>query len=62
MNLRTMVIMMMMMMMMTTTIILLVFLIMIVIVITIIHLNSEFIFVLNQQPNDHFSQQKYKRE
>ena len=33
----------------------------IMIVITIIHLNSELIFVLIRQANDHFSQQKYKR-
>jgi len=50
---------MMMMMMMT---IILILLIMTVIVITIIHLDSEFIFVLTQQANDYFSQQKYKRE
>jgi hypothetical protein len=47
---------------MMMTVIILILLILIVILITIIHLNSEFIFVLTQQPNDRFSQQKYKRE
>lgn len=55
-NLRTVMIMIMM------TIIILILLIMTVIVIPIIHLNSEFIFLLTQQANDYFSQQKYKRD
>jgi Na+-transporting methylmalonyl-CoA/oxaloacetate decarboxylase gamma subunit len=45
-------------MIMMMTIIILILLIMIIIILAIIHLNSEFIFVLIQQPSDHFGQQK----